>query len=182
MVPHSYMRLKLPHIPRIISATILPAFGSFVLWATTACLIGYNLLLVRARPMSYVSDILAVFYQPFSAAPHEQLAKSLWNTGARSVAKQELRLAADLNPNVLGAAIDTSAREAGIVHFWQDTIANHPDYRDGYIQLAALSYAQGNITQALVYARNAQTIDPNNAMLTNLVKFISRLIGESPTR
>lgn len=122
-----------------------------------------------------MGGILAIFNQPFSAVPHEQLAKSLWNTGGRTVAKQELSLASDLNPNVLGAAVDTSAHDAGVVRFWQDTIANHPDYRDGYVQLAALSYAQGNITQALDFARQAQDIDPNNGMLTSLVKFISSL-------
>lgn len=169
------MRLKFPHIPRIISATILPALGSLILWAATASLIGYNLLLIRARPVSLIQNIVMIFRQPGSASPHEQLAKLLWNTGARSIARQELRLAADLSPNVLGASVDTSVQEAKSLRFWQDTVANHPDYRDGYIQLAALSYTQGNMKQAITYLQEAQALDPNNEMLGRLLKFISSL-------
>ena len=62
------------------------------------------------------------------------------------------------------------------MRYWQDVLAKHPDYRDGYIQLASLAYDNGNLTQTHAYLAQAQTLDPNNTTVNVLINFTSKLL------
>jgi tetratricopeptide (TPR) repeat protein len=154
------MKLKFPHIPRI--------FTAIPLWGLLLLLIGKN---IGTKP--YIPE--DVITHPFSAPAHENFAKALWNNGTRVLAQQELAIAADLSP-VLGA--DTTAqaqRESGEITYWQKIASAHPDYRDAYIQLATLSYAQGNLAQTKVYIQKAAELDPNGKAVSSLQEFITTL-------
>lgn len=47
------------------------------------------------------------------------------------------------------------------VTYWQDIVGKYHNYRDGYIQLAALEYQLGNNEKAKEYIKKALDIDPN---------------------
>ncbi len=47
------------------------------------------------------------------------------------------------------------------ITYWQKVVAEHNGYRDGYFQLAILSYELGRITDAKGYLVQAMQIDPN---------------------
>jgi tetratricopeptide (TPR) repeat protein len=167
--------LHFPHISRIFSAKVLSWAGNLVLWVLFLALVSVNVFL-WAKPLAYSDRIFQIFTHPFSATTHEDLAQALRYSGERTLADQELALVAELSP-VLGA--DTTAkaqrREADKM-YWQHILATHPDYRDAYIQLAALSYQDGNLTQANAYLVQAQTLDPNNATVNRLTSFTSKLL------
>lgn len=161
------MRLQFPHIPRIFSAIIL--------WTLLAGAVSFNVYSLLHRPLAYTNELAAVFSRPFSGPAHQELAQALWNSGRREAAKREFAVAAEFN-SVLG--VDTTAqaeRETAKVNYWQEIAATHPDYRDAYIQLAHISYAQGNLTQTKAYLSQAAAIDPNGKAVGDLLKFISPL-------
>jgi len=161
------MSLKFPHISRIFSAS---------LWVLLFALVSFNISIWVTKPLAYSDKVFQIFTHPFSALAHEDLAQTLWNSGARTRASLELAIVAELSP-VLGEETTTRAqREAAQMKYWQDTAANYPDYRDAYIQLAALSYTQGNLTQAHAYLLKAQILDPNNAIVNRLTDFTSKLL------
>jgi len=161
------MRQLFPHISRIFSAS---------LWLLLLALISFNISVWITKPLAYSDNIFQIFTHPFSALAHEDLAQTLWNSGARTRASLELAIVAELSP-VLGAQTSALAqREAAHMKYWQDTAANLPDYRDAYIQLASLSYREGNLTQAHAYLLKAQILDPNNATVNHLVSVTSKLL------
>lgn len=128
------------------------------------------------KPLAYSDKVFQIFTHPFDALAHEDLAQTLWNSGARKRAGLELAIVAELSP-VLGASTTAKAqREAAHMKYWQDTAANYPDYRDAYVQLAALSYREGSLTQAHAYLLKAQILDPNNAAVNHLVNVTSNLL------
>lgn len=167
------MKVKLPHIPRIITAVIFPSFANLILWAAMASLIGYNFVLASTKPIAYSDKVFGIFAHPNSPLPHENLAQLLWKSGVRALAKQELAIAGEFSP-VLGAETSVNdQREAAQIKFWQDAAANHPDWRDAYIQLAALSYAQGNLLETKAYLTKASALDPNGKATHDLLEFVA---------
>ena len=167
MVPHLSMKRLLPHISRIFSAS---------LWLLLFALISLNIILVISKPLAYSDKIFQILDHPFSAPAHEDLAQTLLNSGARTLAGREFALISELSP-VLGA--QTTAREqqnATEITYWENIIVAHPDYRDAYLQLAELNYQNGNLTQTQEYLLKAQTLDPNNATVNHLIAFTSKLL------
>lgn len=45
--------------------------------------------------------------------------------------------------------------------YWEHVVAEHHDYRDGYMQLALLSYQLGNTNDARLYVERVLSLDPN---------------------
>lgn len=163
-----FPKLQFPHISRIFSALCL--------WSLLFTLISFNISIGVSKPLAHSDKIFQIFTRPFSAREHEALARTLWNSGARTLAGQELALGAELSP-VLGASTKAETqREEEAIIFWQNVLTSHPDYRDAYIQLAALTYGQGNIAQSRAYLVRAQTLDPNNTTVTRFVNFTSKLL------
>lgn len=170
------MSLHLPHISRIFSARTFSVVGNLCLWVFLAAVISLNVLQWKTKPMAYWGNLSVVFTHPFSAPAHENLATALWNSGARALAKREFAIVEELSP-VLGASTTVSVkREEAELTYWQDMIGSHPDYRDAYIQLAALLYRRGDITQSNTYLVQAQALDPNNATVNSLVNFTSKFL------
>ncbi len=172
MVPHFFMNLHLPHISRIFSAKTFSRVGNLCLWVVLLALVSFNVFLWLTKPLSYSENLFAVFTHPFSAPAHEALAQTLEGTGA----SRERAIVAELSP-VLGAATTAQAqqKEADMI-FWQNVLSVHPDYRDGYVQLSALYYGEGNLMQAHADLLKAQLLDPNNAVVDRLTAFTSKLL------
>ena len=195
MVPQTTMRLIFPHISRFISATFIPTMANVILWGSMVSLIGYNVVHTQLKSLSYVNDLLVVFTRPYVAAPHEYFAKKLWSAGMRENAKKELLLAAELNPSqprnpssqILGATTDPQdllrtwenapKREADEIIYWKKVVLNHPDYRDAYVQLAFLMYAQGNLIGTKTYLTQAAALDPNGKTVHDLLEFVTKQLA-----
>ncbi len=160
-------RVYFPHISRIFSAS---------LWLLLFTLVSFNIFIWSTKPLAYSNKVFQIFTHPGSALAHEDLAQTLWNSGARTRASHEFTLIAELSP-VLGAQTSAQAqREAAQMKYWQDTAANYPNYRDAYVQLAALAYREGNLTQAHAYLLKAQILDPNNDTVNRLADFTSKFL------
>jgi tetratricopeptide (TPR) repeat protein len=162
------MKRLLPHISRIFSAS---------LWSLLFALIGYNIFLVAiTKPLGYSDNISQIFIHPFSAPMHENLAQTLWDAGNRTLATQEFVLVSELSP-VLGASTTAKIQqETTNMIYWQHIVSAHPDYRDAYLQLAQLSYQNGNLIQTQAYLLKAQALDPNNTTVNRLIAFTSKLL------
>ena len=161
------MRQLFPHISRIFSAG---------LWLLLLTLVSVNVFLWLTKPLAYSGKIIEVFNHPFAALVHEDLARALWNSGARTLAGHELAIVTELNP-VLGASTTAKTeREKAETIYWQNILTSHPDYRDAYIQLASLSYQEGNLAQAHAYLLKSRILDPNNTTVDSLVAFTSKLL------
>jgi tetratricopeptide (TPR) repeat protein len=170
------MKLHLPHISRIFSAQLFSRVGNLCLWILLGALVGFNIFLWMTKPLAYSDKVFQVFTHPFAAAAHKALAQTLWDSGVRPLADQEFALAAEMSP-VLGASITAqAAREEAETVYWQNIVTTHSDYRDAYIQLAALLYRQGNLMQAHAYLTQALALDPNNATVNRLADFTSKLL------
>lgn len=150
--------------------------ATVTLWALLIAVIGFNLYLTKTKPAA-PEALFTVLAHPLEAQVHENLAQTLWNSGNRPEASSEYAIAADLSP-VLGVTTTEAAQnETNQIIYWKGVAAAHPDYRDAYIQLAALSYAQGNSTQTKMYLTTAAALDPNGKAVTNLLGFITKIIG-----
>ncbi len=161
-------RLHFPHISRIFSA--------FCLWTLLLTLVSFNIFLRITKPMTYADGVFQIFAHPNAASAYENLAQALWSSGARTQANHELAIVAELNP-VLGASTTAKEeREKTDSIYWLNIAASYPDYRDAYLQIAALSYRQGNLTQTHAYLVKALALDPNNAAINRLLAFTSKFL------
>jgi len=57
-------------------------------------------------------------------------------------------------------------------HKWEQILIERPDYRDGWIQLAAIYNQLGNKDKAKEALKNAKNIDPNNQLIAAFEKFL----------
>lgn len=170
------MKQLFPHISRIFSAKAFSRVGNLCLWVLLLALVSFNVFLWITKPLAYSDKIFQIFTRPYDALAHENLARALWNSGARILAGHELAIVTELSP-VLGASTTAKMQhEEAETIYWQNILANHPDYRDAYVQLAALTYGEGNLTQAHAYLLKAQILDPNNATVNRLADFTSKLL------
>ena len=80
------------------------------------------------------------------------------------------------NKDVLGANIPESSKDLLMLEnshdFWKQTIATHPDYQDGYVQLITLSYQLGNNDDVVHYIEELRKLDPNHKQLKTLMGLI----------
>lgn len=58
------------------------------------------------------------------------------------------------------------------IYEWEQIIAENPNYRDGWLQIAALYTKVGNKDKAREALRHAKTIDPNNEIIPSLEKLL----------
>lgn len=153
-----------PHFSRLFSA---------LLWGSLFSLFSLNLF---SRPEeAFWKNHIAVLKAPTLSDAHLSLAQAYRQKGNWDQAKNELRISASM---VLGAASPLDLlkeweqepkRIEQKLLFWQDIVAQKPDYRDGFIQLSSLSYQLNNIEQAKTYALKAQTLDPNSPVVGRLL-------------
>jgi tetratricopeptide (TPR) repeat protein len=170
------MRLKFPHIPRIFTARILSWVGNLCLWILLLALISFNIFIWSTNSLAYSNNLIDIFTHPFSALVHENLAQTLQRSGWQTLADRELALVAELSPVLSAETTAKEQRREAETIYWQKILISHPDYRDAYIQLAAIAYQEGNLTQTHAYLTQAQNLDPNNVAVTRLADFTSKLL------
>ena len=80
------------------------------------------------------------------------------------------------NKDVLGANIPESSKDLLTLKnshdFWKQTIATHPDYEDGYVQLITLSYQLGYNDDVVRYIEKLRELNPNHKQLKTLMELI----------
>lgn len=84
--------------------------------------------------------------------------------------------------DVLGAKIPESSKDFLTLNnsrdFWKQTIATHPDYEDGFVQLIILSYQLGYNDEVIKYFEELQKLNPNHKQLQTLKGLIEVYIQE----
>ncbi len=124
------------------------------------------------------SKLSAVLRSPWDPAAHVALATLLRQEGYLPAARQELLVAADQNPNVLGANTsielldaweDEPRQLAEALSFWQQLTNEKPDYRDAFLQLALVAYQQGNMSEARAAAARALALDPTSPLVLQML-------------
>ncbi len=186
------MHDKSPHNSRIFSAHVGMLATNFGIWALLVVLFGVNMMAPPRGHMAYGNNLSRVFARPFAWETHMTLAQTLWSNNATDEAKGELQLAQELfaahNDSVLGVSTtplnllatwkQDPAQKEHERQFWKNIMALHPDYRDGYIQLAFIAYSEGNLQDAKAYAHKAHALDPNGEIVQKIEDFISKNSNE----
>ena len=143
---------------------------SILLWGLLISVVSFNVGMhkktVIALPMSWVE--------------HKAMAEYFWAHGSRQAAKNEMAIAQELSPpdtsDVLGTTSweQEPARTDELIAYWKQIALSRPDYRDAYVQLAALSYSRGDLKSAKSYLDMARTLDPNGSIVSSLGEFITK--------
>lgn len=139
----------------------------------------------------YWKENREILLHPFSLDSHIAVAQKMWQIGNWYEAKNTLLFANTLVPkpvgqeknNVLGttsAPLDIlnlwesqPAKLAQEKEYWLGVIAQKPDYRDGFIQLAAIHYQLNNLEKATQYLDSARVLDPNSIVVLRLSQLLS---------
>lgn len=170
-------RKEIPHNSRIIPAGVASFIGKAILWTMLVSLIITNILTVQTYPPPPEYTNINALTRAQSADTHMQFAEVYWQNRQREDALREITIAKQLSQqqsrepeNVLGATtpydiIAMWEREPislrAQFNFWQTVIAEHPDYRDAYVTLAALATRLNQGEDARYYQQKAETLDPN---------------------
>lgn len=184
-------RLYFPHFSRLFSASSLARAGTACLWLAAAGLISANATASMFTSSARSNEIIRMLTHPLSWEIHADAGQVLWREGQKTRAMQELLLARELyapfsaagNQEVLGAQTppdqlllswkEEPLKEREQESYWLSMAEKYPDYRDAYIQLAQISYREGNLPQAHAYLLRAQLLDPNNETISRLVTFVA---------
>ncbi|MBI3955730.1 tetratricopeptide repeat protein [Candidatus Gottesmanbacteria bacterium] len=154
------MKLKFPHFHRVNSARLFFSLEMILLWGGLAALIAINVMALQKIRPAHWDKLMMLFAAPFSVPRSLDLASFLWKMGQKDEARR-LVIAAQ-SGEVLGAWEQADRKLAEQYAFWQSVAAAHPDYRDAFISLAALSYQLGNLEDARASLERAQALDPNS--------------------
>ncbi|MFZ5845525.1 MAG: hypothetical protein ACOY0S_03605 [Patescibacteria group bacterium] len=185
--------LKFPHFPRKISANLLAPVEKPLLWLVILALISANLWAKTSLQPQFWSQALASLKNPGSFARHIDLAQAYWQLGLWPPAKRELLLAEELwqkepdtrgNETVLGVTTspvdllelwqDEPLRLHEAYFFWQNMTQQTPDYRDAYVQLGAVAYQLGKITEAKVAWEKAGALDLTSSQIKEWLSELQR--------
>ncbi len=172
---------KFPHIYRVLTATLLLTFLAVNFYSRLPT--GF-LNLEGAK--------LVVMLNPNDISSHLLLTQAYLEQGDMEAVKRELTLAENLNsqPKIynsqLSSVLGTSLSPLKIwqkiqnepqrikeeIVFWEKTVADKPNYRDAYLQLAILNYQIYENQKAKEYLNKALEIDPNFEVTKELGKII----------
>jgi len=72
---------------------------------------------------------------------------------------------------ILGIQTQLKANQQTIA-VWEQILAERPDYRDGWVQLAAAYYKIGDRQKARQALQKAKALDPTNEVVLNFEKLI----------
>ncbi len=165
-----------PHIFRVFHARILKKAFSALIFVFFLGFFLTNIFVSHNFPQPYVFYRTIVLERPFSIKSYLQFGDILYRRGNRTDAHIQMAIA----ENVLGAQTElnnvlsewdfaSGARER-IYDYWKQITMKYPQYRDGYIQLAQASYDLKRLDEAKTYLVQAQTLDPNNTLISQMQK------------
>lgn len=183
----TFIRFLVRLVRRGFTLTYLPAFahskGAKFLWHSplttffrswwviigSLVLIGLSLGLPLTRFEQARTELLA---KPESKQTHLDLAKSAAATGDYALAEKELRAYQEaVDTKVLGTTSETDQTRLAVfpqlaleeeAERWHSVLETKPNYRDGLLRLAILSWQLNNLDAALMFWEEAQALDPNN--------------------
>lgn len=167
---------QFPHISRRIPE-------QFILWLSLLLLLYVNIY-AKNTIASDIVNTLPVLLKPNSAQAHINFAQSLWNKGQTTEAKQEARIAHELNTHtgVLGASTDVSTLLANWesapiklqsgLDMWKNIIRTHPDYADAFVMAAVYAYQLGNTHEAKNFINQAVTLNPVSPIIRQFSSII----------
>lgn len=76
----------------------------------------------------------------------------------------------NLKPNVIYAKIDNTDKRIG---FWNTFLEYHPDYFEGWIEVAKMEYKRGNLESANIALSNAKNLNPNSPEIIALENLLT---------
>jgi tetratricopeptide (TPR) repeat protein len=170
-----------PHISRIFSAPIVQRGTKILFWMVCIAFFIVGIITSQYIPQSYDEYRKALLERPFSIDSYIRLGRALYTQGNGVAAVKQITVAqSTIAANVLGAQSElqnvlsewdyaSGAKERSYA-YWKQIISTYPEYRDGYIQLAQASYDLKRYEEAKTYLVQAQTLDPNNALISQIQK------------
>lgn len=80
-----------------------------------------------------------------------------------------------LKDKILGARMEKEKRQEELseLKFWEEVVSENPTYRDGWIEIARISWELGNKDYAIGAFNTARAIDPNSEK----IKVLKRDLG-----
>lgn len=162
-------RSRFPQYPRLFSASIFAAsqhaMVKTIYWALFVGLLAINTYAIGQRiPRSAFSYLKTkVSISPQLSVAIDRLS-SVFSTRTT-------------HTSVLGEAQehpDPSFESLTRAHsYWQNIVGSHPDYRDGYFNLAIIAYRMNNFPDARMYVKKVKELDPNYIPVLELEKNIN---------
>lgn len=175
-----------PQISRKFNAVLCQGLKLLSIVFAAAMLIGYIFhdlpILKPFLPLGF-SDFerakIVVTFTPNDLSSHLLLAQEYLKRGNIESVEREFLLAQQLtnqqpetsSRSVLGAALspikilekikNEPQRIKNEISFWEKVVAEKPDYRDAYLQLAILNYQIYKNDKAQEYLKKAKELDPN---------------------
>ena len=127
-------------------------------------------------PQSYDNYRKELLNHPFSIYSYILFGQALYAQGNGAAAEKQITVAT----NVLGAQTEfqqivskwdyESGANERSYGYWKQIVTLHPEYRDGFIQLAQVSYDLKRLDEAKIYLSLANTLDPNNTQVAQIQK------------
>lgn len=154
-------QLKLPQISRKINAGLWPLAVRIGIWSVLISVVALN---IEARSSGSFKS-LPNWYRQIAPKSLPHLLLSAWSPS---------------DSNVLGVSTpspqELNAQQRNHLEneykFWQTIVGIKPDYRDGYIWLAGLSYQLNLPQQTSAYLQKARELDPNAALLQKFLPLV----------
>ncbi|MBI5613314.1 hypothetical protein HY947_00130 [Candidatus Gottesmanbacteria bacterium] len=173
-----------PHISRLFPVWLLSLGEQFLL---VALIVSFFLAHIYAsntiKNPCCTPPVFGVLKNPYDLEAKLALARFYWQHGQKTEAKKEIEIVKDMlhikdmqetnsNSLVLGAMASKLEDTLRAFHpesqkinseesFWKKIIEERPDYRDGYVILALLSYKKKSTDMAAFYKNKALSLDPN---------------------
>lgn len=167
-----------PHISRIFPAGILEQGGKALFWIGCIAFLIVNTIYSQYIPQPYALYRKALLERPFSIGSYVRFGQALFSQGNSVAASKQIAVAT----NVLGAQTElttilsqweyASQTKERSYNYWKQIVVTYPDYRDGYVQLAQVSYDLAHFDEVKQYIAQAQALDPNNEVILQLQKEI----------
>lgn len=76
-------------------------------------------------------------------------------------ANAEPTIVSEINKPVLGEFTQENEELINRINYWKKVVIDYPNYRDGYMQLAILTYQIGNMVASINYVEKVLELDPN---------------------
>lgn len=139
---------------------------------------GLSILLALPPPQSLNLTLTKLARNPYDVSEHGHLALLYAESTNQKLARYELQLTNSLQAsfvtpvgNVLGETTKLAqARELLEIQplkrrqdfaYWQKIVIDHPEYRDGWVQLSYIAFNEGNIKEVKLYLNKIRDLDPN---------------------
>lgn len=165
-----------PHFYRIFTAPGAIRLGRLILLAVVIGLFTsliFNIFFPKSSQLTKLKEELLI--SPFSFQSHFALGDFFRKRGAFLQAVEEFSLVKELAK--LNQPVDEKILEKTNAHlhkiqqgpqllenelnYWQEIVADKPDFRDAYLQMAAIAYQLRRLDEAKAYIDKARKLDPN---------------------